>query len=137
MSKWRPRIVKCDSWSIALLDRITSSIRIRTCRVTPFFLRFCCWARSRSMRVWFHSEKKKRVSHFSCLSIMLSRTGQHAALPTNATTRSNVSNNLYTRFMTAVDFPLRRAPTAANTTGNRSFTRSGSHSRKTISFIVI
>ena len=93
----------------------------------PFRFNSSCCKSKRSISTWFHSEKKNRVSQFGCLSIIASRHGEHAALPTKAITRSNFDHIWYTRWEIAVLFPDRRLPTAARTTGSRSCTRSGFH----------
>ena len=127
MLKWRPLRHMCASWSSSFDVRITSSIKIRTCRSIPFFLRYSCCSSNLSITGWFQLLKKNRQSHFGCLSIIASRTGLHAALPTKARTSSNVSYIWYTRWEIAVDFPHRLAPTAASTRGIRSRILSGSH----------
>ena len=106
------------SWSAALLDKITSSIMIKTGRLSPLWPRSCCCFKSLSTNGWFHSSKKNRSSHLGWAFIIASRVGQHAAEPTNATTRSKWLNVRHTRFMRATLFPLLLAPTAASTTGS-------------------
>ncbi len=136
MLKWRPRMHMWAKESSPFPVRITSSIKIKICRSMPSLFKSSCWTSNLSIRGWFQWLKKKRVSHFGCLSIIASSVGEHAAEPTKHTTRSNTSHIWYTRCAMLVDFPQRRAPTAASTKGTRSRIRCGSHSVSTIFLIV-
>ena len=135
MLKWRPLMHMCAKESLSLPCSITSSIRIKTCRSTPAFFNLSCCSNNLLTSGWFQCEKNMRVSHFSCLSIMASKVGEHAAEPTKQITKSNTPYIWYTRCAMLVDLPHLLDPTAARTNGTRSLIRLGSHSVTTIILI--
>jgi hypothetical protein len=89
--KCRPRIANVLIWSCALLCRTTSSTSTNMDRAPSD----SCCSRSLSMRAQFHSLKKKRGSQYR--SIKADNTGLQFALPTKATTRSNLEALLHRR----------------------------------------